>query len=113
MRSGSPSIMTQIVEAPSGETETTSTSVQRTTLKDDWEFSQVSSASWPDVDESWRACSIPTSVHVELQKAGKIPNFHKGLNEWEVQCEWMSGRSNSRDPRGRLGLQDDVQCDGG
>lgn len=61
--------------------------VQRTTLKDNWEFSAVASDASPDVKEEWASCSIPTSVHVELQKAGKIPDFHKGLNEWEVQCE--------------------------
>lgn len=62
--------------------------MSRTTIDAGWEFSQVASKTQPDVAENWASCSkVPTSVQVELQKAGKIPDAYKGLNEWDVQCE--------------------------
>ncbi|WRT69910.1 uncharacterized protein IL334_006901 [Kwoniella shivajii] len=54
-------------------------------LKDNWSFSQVPSEHCKDVEESWSQCEIPTSVHVELKKLGKIPDPYKDLNEWRVQ----------------------------
>ncbi|KAK8844526.1 hypothetical protein IAR55_006372 [Kwoniella newhampshirensis] len=57
----------------------------RSPLDQNWQFSQVSSQYWPDVKESWNPCKVPTSVHVELKKLGKIPDPFKDLNEWEVQ----------------------------
>nr|XP_019043746.1 hypothetical protein I302_08327 [Kwoniella bestiolae CBS 10118]OCF22676.1 hypothetical protein I302_08327 [Kwoniella bestiolae CBS 10118] len=62
-------------------------------LLENWEFSQVSSEHSPDVHESWNPCSIPTSVHVELKRLGKIPDPYKDLNEWKVQwiqeADWV------------------------
>ncbi|WVR07896.1 hypothetical protein IAU60_004939 [Kwoniella sp. DSM 27419] len=59
--------------------------LRKTTLKDGWTFSQVASKYTPGVAESWTPCRVPTSVHVELQRQGKIPDPFKDLNEWEVQ----------------------------
>lgn len=59
----------------------------RTAIRKNWSFSQVSSEQSPDVEESWEACKVPTSVHVELKRLGKIPDPFKDLNEWEVQCK--------------------------
>jgi beta-mannosidase len=62
----------------------------KTPIDSHWSFSQVSSPTWADVKEEWTTCaSFPTSVHVELRKQGRIPDPFKGLNEWEVQCEWV------------------------
>lgn len=58
-----------------------------TTIDSGWQFSQVSSQTWPDVEEKWEGCKVPTSVHVELQRLGRIPDPFKDLNEWECQCE--------------------------
>lgn len=58
-----------------------------TTINKGWTFSQVSSDTWPDVEEQWEDCKVPTSVHVELQRLGRIPDPFKDLNEWECQCE--------------------------
>ncbi|WWD22921.1 hypothetical protein CI109_107416 [Kwoniella shandongensis] len=63
----------------------TSPIAKRTVLDRDWQFSQVSSQHWLDVKESWNPCKVPTSVHSELKKLGKIPDPYKDLNEWEVQ----------------------------
>jgi hypothetical protein len=72
-----------------------------TTLHENWQFAQVrdqKAIDWLPVTQ------VPTSVHVELLKAGKIPDpvslsasiqIHPhlridqfvGLNEWEVQCK--------------------------
>jgi hypothetical protein len=61
----------------------------KTPINSHWSFSQVSSPTWSDVKEEWTTCaSFPTSVHVELRKQGRIPDPFKGLNEWDVQCEW-------------------------
>jgi beta-mannosidase len=60
----------------------------RTLLDKNWSFSQVASEHVPDVNEDWEACKVPTSIHVELKRLGKIPDPFKDLNEWEVQCEW-------------------------
>lgn len=78
----------------------------RTTLAHNWQFSQVASKTWADVKEEWTECSVPTSVHVELEKQGRIPDPYKGLNEWEVQCESTPDdkeltRQGSRRPTGR------------
>lgn len=63
----------------------------RTVLKSGWEFSQVSSETSPSVKEEWLGCkSMPTSVHVELLKHGKIEHPYKDLKEWDVQCEYSS-----------------------
>ncbi|BEI83975.1 hypothetical protein CcaverHIS002_0405790 [Cutaneotrichosporon cavernicola] len=58
----------------------------RTTIKG-WEFSRVVSETEPDVQEEWAQCKVPTSVQVELIKAGKIRDPYKGLNEWD--CQWI------------------------
>jgi beta-mannosidase len=56
-------------------------------LTTNWEFSQVASSPYSvQVKEEWLDCSIPTSVHVELKKRGKISDPFKGLAEWDVQC---------------------------
>ena len=34
-----------------------------------------------------KAAAFPSEVHVELLKAGRIPDPFKGFNEHEVQCE--------------------------
>jgi beta-mannosidase len=62
-------------------------SSKQSTLLSSWEFTQVSSTAIPDVSVEWTPCSVPTSVHVELIKSGKIPDPFKGLKEWDVQCE--------------------------
>ncbi len=67
--------------------------MQSITLSQGWEFKQVPSKGFDNVDGNWTACSkVPTSVHVELLKQGKIPDPFKGLNEWQVQwvqeAEW-------------------------
>ncbi len=59
------------------------------TLDAGWSFHQVPSsfddnaplkeADWITVDK------VPTSVHVELIKQGKIVDPFKGLGEWDVQ----------------------------
>jgi len=54
---------------------------------DEWDFTQVPSKAIPDVSIDWTPCAVPTSVHVELIKSGKIPDPFKGLKEWNVQCE--------------------------
>ena len=39
-------------------------------------------------DSYWaKAAAFPSEVHVELLKAGRIPDPFKGFNEHEVQCE--------------------------
>lgn len=52
-----------------------------------WEFTQVPSEQFPNAEEKYRSCHIPTSVHVELIKDKTIPDPYKGLAEWDVQCE--------------------------
>lgn len=64
-----------------------------TELKNGWTYSQVRSETTPDVQEDWQECSIPTSVHVELKNAGKIPDPYKGLNEWACQCGCLGNRA--------------------
>jgi beta-mannosidase len=59
----------------------------RSQIKDNWSFSQVSSEHFPSVKETWESCKVPTSVHVELKRLGKISDPFKDLNEWECQCE--------------------------
>jgi beta-mannosidase len=62
--------------------------MSRTTIDSGWTFSQIASPTNANVVEDWAACSkVPTSVQVELQKSGKIPDPYKGLAEWDVQCE--------------------------
>lgn len=53
-----------------------------------WDYAQLG----PSQTE-WTACeSFPTSVHVELLKAGKIPDPYIAMHEWDVQwigeAEW-------------------------
>lgn len=76
-----------------------------TTLHENWEFAQLRDqkvVDWLPIKQ------LPTSVHVELLKAGKIPDpvslsmlfldspltvsidQFVGLNEWEVQCKASS-----------------------
>ena len=39
-------------------------------------------------DSYWaKAAAFPSEVHLELLKAGRIPDPFKGFNEHEVQCE--------------------------
>ncbi|KAF8528704.1 glycoside hydrolase family 2 protein [Gautieria morchelliformis] len=59
-----------------------------TVLNQNWEFAQLSEqkpVDWLPVTQ------FPTTVHVELLKAGKIPDPFVGQNEWQVQ--WV-GESN-------------------
>ncbi|TXT10534.1 hypothetical protein VHUM_02039 [Vanrija humicola] len=59
--------------------------MRSTSIHAGWEFSQVASSSFPDTKEDWTPCVVPTSVQAELLAAGKIPDPHRGLNEWKVQ----------------------------
>ena len=54
-----------------------------------WKERDVSIASVLDeVGSLWTdAAAFPSEVHVELLKAGRIPDPFKGSNEHEVQCE--------------------------
>ena len=54
-----------------------------------WKERDVSIASVLDeVGSSWTdATAFPSEIHVELLKAGRIPDPFKGSNEHEVQCE--------------------------
>lgn len=54
-----------------------------------WKERDASIASVLDeIDSSWTsATSFPSEVHVELLKAGRIPDPFVGFNEHEVQCE--------------------------
>lgn len=59
------------------------------TIDKGWEFTQTPSKYFEDVQDEWHECaSFPTCVHVELHKAGKIPDPFRELNEWDVQCEY-------------------------
>ena len=41
-----------------------------------------------EVNSPWtNAATFPSEIHVELLKAGRIPDPFKGFNEHEVQCE--------------------------
>lgn len=52
------------------------------TLTTGWSFAQR------DDEKSFAPIEkVPTSVHVELLKAGKIPDPYKGVGEFDVQCE--------------------------
>lgn len=72
-----------------------------TLIDKNWEFSQLHNQ---EPLEWLPASKVPTSVHVELIKAGKVPDpvslsqhsldtyLHQfvqftGQNEWEVQCD--------------------------
>lgn len=60
----------------------------RTRLHTGWEYTQRANASFPDVRDAWRQCArFPTDVHAELEAAEVIANPHRGMNEWDVQCE--------------------------
>ncbi|KAF8529175.1 glycoside hydrolase family 2 protein [Hysterangium stoloniferum] len=53
-----------------------------TEINTNWEFTQLSGGKFTE----WTPVSqVPTSVHVELINAGKIPNPFIGQNEWDVQ----------------------------
>lgn len=57
-------------------------------LDQDWQFTQIPSRGFENVKRDWQPCSsFPTSVHVELKKAGRIPDPYRDLNEWDVQCK--------------------------
>ena len=48
-----------------------------------------------DIKASWSACtSFPSEIHVELTKAGKIPDSFRGLNEHLAQCEFVKQSTN-------------------
>lgn len=93
----------------------------RTLIESGWSFTQTSSTNIKVDKEDWHQCaSFPTSVQAELTKSGKIPHFHKGLNEWETQCKYsiFVGRHMvgimlilllRRDRRGRLAVPDQVR----
>lgn len=62
---------------------------QEMLLDQDWHYTQTPSRNFNSVKRDWQKCSsFPTSVHIELKKAGKINNPYEDLNEWDVQCEW-------------------------
>lgn len=49
-----------------------------------WSFANTSSL---ENQREWLgAAQVPTTVHVELIRLGKIADPFKGMNEWEVQC---------------------------
>ncbi|EIW73529.1 hypothetical protein TREMEDRAFT_42399 [Tremella mesenterica DSM 1558] len=55
-------------------------------LVDNWEYTQTTSSTFPDLKEEWKKCSkFPTCIHVELREEGKILDPFKDLNEWDVQ----------------------------
>jgi len=64
-------------------------------INDGWKFAQIGGsgeAEKVNVGEWMDVQSVPTTVHVELLKLGKIPDPFIGLNEWDVQwvgeAEW-------------------------
>ena len=65
-----------------------------TPLSQNWSWKQRDMAVASVLDElssSWSsATSFPSEVHVELLKAGRIPDPFIGFNEHEVQCEYIS-----------------------
>ncbi|KAL1410297.1 hypothetical protein Q8F55_004303 [Vanrija albida] len=88
----------------------------KTALKDGWAFSQVRSAAFPDVTEEWTSCAVPTSVHVELERAGKIPDVFKGLAEWDVQwiqeADWTFKTTFAADSRQQAASGADLVFEG-
>ncbi|ORY26762.1 glycoside hydrolase superfamily [Naematelia encephala] len=54
-------------------------------LDNGWSFTQLASTRFPDVRPDWEACKVPTSVHIELKRLGRIPDPFKGLHEADVQ----------------------------
>ncbi|KAL7420732.1 hypothetical protein Q5752_004683 [Cryptotrichosporon argae] len=50
-----------------------------------WEFTQLANSTDDQAKEDWAACNVPTSVHVQLRRLGRIPDPFAGLNEWDVQ----------------------------
>jgi beta-mannosidase len=54
-------------------------------LTQDWSFTQVGGGRGTKNGEWLTVLQFPTTVHVELLKAERIPDPFLGLNEWEVQ----------------------------
>ncbi|KAG2042900.1 glycoside hydrolase family 2 protein [Suillus americanus] len=54
-------------------------------LTQDWSFTQVGGGRGTKNGEWLAVSQFPTTVHVELLKAERIPDPFLGLNEWEVQ----------------------------
>ncbi|KAI0036030.1 glycoside hydrolase family 2 protein [Vararia minispora EC-137] len=61
-------------------------------LHENWLFTQIGGGDGTLKDEWLPTTSFPTSVHVELLKAKRIPDPFIGLHEWDVQwigeAEW-------------------------
>jgi beta-mannosidase len=55
-------------------------------LHDGWSFTQIGGGDGTLDDEWLPTASFPTSVHVELLKAKRIPDPFVGVHEWDVQC---------------------------
>jgi hypothetical protein len=56
-------------------------------LDQEWYYAQATDRHRETLKPDWQKCSsFPTSVHVELKKAGRIPDPFVDLNEWDVQC---------------------------
>lgn len=52
-----------------------------------WKQRDLSIKSVLDETEDWNEVeAVPSEVHVELMKAGKIPHPYVGANEHKVQC---------------------------
>lgn len=63
-----------------------------TPISQNWSWKQRDASIASVLDEvnlTWSpATSFPSEVHVELLKAGRIPDPFLGFNEHDVQCEW-------------------------
>jgi beta-mannosidase len=69
------------------------TRAQRTELKANWHWKErtTSTSILDDSDGGdWNACTqFPSEVHVELIRAGRIPDPYIGFNEHDVQCMYQ------------------------
>jgi hypothetical protein len=66
------------------------------TLLQNWTFSQHGGGPANQDNEWLPAAKVPTSVHAELLRLGKIPDPFVGMNEWEVQCKGCFPCTNER-----------------
>lgn len=55
-------------------------------LRDGWSFKQKDTQ-----NDEWLSCSVPTNVHLDLIRHGKIPDPFIGFNE--LKCEWVAERT--------------------
>ena len=71
----------------------------QTYLSDNWSYTQLTPTRFPtgsklgtdkQEEKAWHKTSkFPTSIHVELEKRGEIPDHRKGLNEWDIQVSHL------------------------